>query len=203
MVKKLDCRGMQCPQPVIQVKDALDETNEEEITVLVDNEAACANVTQFAVNQGHNVSHIEEEGEFDVRIIKRQKESINASLTRHNALREQRGSSKMVIYIDSETMGSGDDGLGRILMSAFIDTLSHFAKQISHIILINAAVKFACQGSASAKQLLDLEGTGIEIHACGTCLSHFGLTDRLSAGKNSNMYSILHIFSKAEKIVKP
>ena len=52
--KELDCRGLPCPQPVLQVKDAL-EQGAGYLEVLVDNEASSKNVQRFASRMGHSV----------------------------------------------------------------------------------------------------------------------------------------------------
>ncbi|MCA1765730.1 MAG: hypothetical protein LC633_05720 [Desulfobulbaceae bacterium] len=45
-------------------------------------------------------------------------------------------------------MGRGDDELGANLLAIYLDTLSNFARQLSHVILVNSGVKLACRGSA-------------------------------------------------------
>jgi TusA-related sulfurtransferase len=44
---EIDARGLSCPQPVIDTKKALDK-KPENVTVLVDNQAALENVTRYA-----------------------------------------------------------------------------------------------------------------------------------------------------------
>jgi TusA-related sulfurtransferase len=53
-LKTVDCRGLACPQPVINTKNALQEATGP-IQVLVDNEASCTNVRRFAESQGANM----------------------------------------------------------------------------------------------------------------------------------------------------
>jgi len=50
-------------------------------------------------------------------------------------------------------------------------------------------------------ELKDLEGQGIEIIACGTCLSRLELADKVGVGKVSNMYTIAETLFRASKIV--
>ena len=50
----LDCRGLACPQPVLEVKAAL-EQGAQHLEVLVDNEASSKNVQRFATRMGHSV----------------------------------------------------------------------------------------------------------------------------------------------------
>ena len=49
----VDARGLACPQPVIQTRKALQET--DHLTVIVDNDTAQKNVTRMAEKLGHTV----------------------------------------------------------------------------------------------------------------------------------------------------
>ena len=44
---------------------------------------------------------------------------------------------------------------------------------------------------------------GTEILTCGTCLNHYGLTEKLAVGEVTNMYEITQRLMEAGKIVKP
>jgi selenium metabolism protein YedF len=108
-----------------------------------------------------------------------------------------------VVYISSETLGRGDDQLGATLMAAFLDTLSQFKDRISHAIFINAGAKLIADGSPVLDQLRQLEQVGVQILACGTCVNHFDLKDKVAVGSISNMHAILEILSRAERIISP
>ena len=107
------------------------------------------------------------------------------------------------VYINSLSMGRGDDQLGEKLMGVYLDTLSNFARDITHLILVNSGVKLACRGSDSLEQLKNLEGTGIKILSCGTCINHFNLKEELAAGKISNMVEIQEVLLNSKKILTP
>jgi len=110
---------------------------------------------------------------------------------------------KIVIFIGSEVMGRGDEELGRILMSAFLDTLSQFMPPIEKVIFVNSGVKLAVEGSPVLDQLRNLEQIGIQILCCGTCLNYFGLKEKLDVGEVSNMYAIIEALSRAQKVLTP
>ncbi len=109
----------------------------------------------------------------------------------------------IAIYINSETMGRGDDELGARLMGAYMETLTNFATQISHILLVNSGVKLACAGSPVLDHLQSLAEIDIKILSCGVCLKHYDLTDKLQAGEVSNMYTILDSMAKSSKVLSP
>ncbi|HJC62522.1 MAG TPA: sulfurtransferase TusA family protein [Candidatus Blautia merdavium] len=68
-MKKIDARGLSCPEPVIMTKNAF-ASKEAAYEVLVDHVAAKENVSRFARHQGYQVQ-VEEQGEeFLLRIKK-------------------------------------------------------------------------------------------------------------------------------------
>ena len=54
MPETIDAKGLACPQPVILTKKALDAC--DEVTILVDNNAACDNIKRMAVKTGDRKS---------------------------------------------------------------------------------------------------------------------------------------------------
>ena len=46
-----------------------------------------------------------------------------------------------------------------------------------------------------------LTDRGVEVLVCGTCLSFYGLTDRLQAGTVSNMFDIVSRMQAAAKVI--
>ena len=53
-MKKVDARGLSCPEPVIRAKNAM-ESGDKEYEILVDNVVAKENVSRFATHQGYQV----------------------------------------------------------------------------------------------------------------------------------------------------
>lgn len=51
-MKTVDARGLSCPEPVIQTKNAM-ASGEAAYEVLVDNVVAKENISRFAVHQGY------------------------------------------------------------------------------------------------------------------------------------------------------
>ena len=60
-MKRVDVRGLSCPEPVIQTKNAM-ASKEAAYEVLVDNVVAKENVSRFVLHQGYQVS-VKEDGE--------------------------------------------------------------------------------------------------------------------------------------------
>ncbi len=200
MGKIVNCRGLACPQPVLETKKALAEA--EELIVLVDNPAAKENVRRFAESQGCAVEVKEERGQFTLKISKQKKEQESVSEWKITENQEAVSKTGLVLFIDTDTMGRGSEELGRILMRTFLQTLEQSEVQPQKIILLNSGVKLACAGSEVLEDLQELGAKGVEILACGTCLDFFGLKKDLSAGRVSNMYEIIKSLDQAQKVIK-
>lgn len=108
-----------------------------------------------------------------------------------------------VVYISSDCMGRGDDGLGVLLMTNFLKTLGEFMQDVTHILLVNSGVRLACEGSDKTEMLAALEERGVEILCCTTCLNHFNIKDKLKAGKADNMITMVEVLTGARKVVAP
>ncbi len=200
--RRLNCEGLSCPQPVIQTKDSLTAMAVgDRLLVIVDNEAARVNVQRFAVSQGHTVQ-VNKKGEsiYELLIVKGEGGSASPAPSIVCETSEKR---QVAVYIASEVMGRGDDGLGQVLMKAFVDTLAHFAQDVSHVILVNSGVKLAVEDSPVLPHLQQLEQMGVEVLACGACLNHFQLKDKLRSGTVSNMFSIVEVLAAAGNVLRP
>ena len=107
-----------------------------------------------------------------------------------------------VLFIASDTLGRGDNrSLGSLLMQSFLHTVSGLHAKPEAVLLINDGVKLVTDDSPVLGELRQLESQGIEILACGTCLSRFQLTDKVAVGQISNMYTIASTLLSASKVI--
>lgn len=185
----IDCRGLPCPKPVIQTEAALQAATSP-FVVIVDDDAAAANVRRFAEGQGARVSAERRGPEHHL--------TIEPGPVQKAALARD-----LVVFLSSEVLGRGDDDLGAALMATFLDTLSHFQGELSHILLINGGAKLPVEGSPVLEELRQLSGMGVCVLVCGTCLRHFGLVEKLGVGRISNMMEILEILARAGRVLSP
>ncbi|MFA5033467.1 MAG: sulfurtransferase TusA family protein [bacterium] len=70
MSNKIDACGLDCPQPVILTKKALEGMTDGVIEVIVDNKPASENVSRFAKNSGCGVELTETQGVYNIKITK-------------------------------------------------------------------------------------------------------------------------------------
>lgn len=193
----IDCRGLACPQPVITTKQALDQWKEGEMIVIVDNTVSCNNVERFARSQGCSVEIKEEGQDFYLHIQKLGEKDKEETIRSEEKIR------KVVVYINSQFLGIGDEALGMILMRSFLKTLLDLETKSSRLILINSGVRLATEGSEVLETLRILSEKGIEILSCGTCLDFYGLKEKLKVGKISNMYDIAQSLLEADRLIRP
>ncbi|HEY3357428.1 MAG TPA: sulfurtransferase-like selenium metabolism protein YedF [Polyangia bacterium] len=106
-----------------------------------------------------------------------------------------------VIVIAGESMGSGHPALGAKLLGNFLRTLPGVEPKPAAIVFYNAAVKLLGPRSPVLEALRELEGAGVDLLACTTCLEFFALRDTLAVGQVSNMREIATRLMQAAKVV--
>ncbi len=92
-----------------------------------------------------------------------------------------------VLLVQSQGLGRGDDSLGAMLMANFLRLLGESEDKPRSMIFWNAGVRLVCEDSQVLEHIKRLEGKGVEILACTTCLEYFDLMDKLVVGKQTSM----------------
>jgi selenium metabolism protein YedF len=198
---EVDCRGLACPQPVIRTKAAMSQCAGEIVTI-VDTDTSAGNVTRMAQKTGWSVA--QERRADGIYLTLRQGASGGAPATATEGVpRQMPAAGPTVLLVKSNTMGSGDDELGEVLIRAFFHTLLELAEPPATIIFVNGGVKLSVEGSPVLDDVRQLAEAGVEVLSCGTCLKFFGLTEKLRAGVISNMYTIAETLMSAGSVVSP
>ena len=187
--KIIDCRGLACPQPVILTKKAIDEAPESLVTI-VDNAVAKENIVKFATANGYGVS-VEPDGElFRIRMVAGSR--VVSAQNKENAAKQVNNDENPSVYlITRDTLGSGSDELGNILMKSFFVSLLETNPLPRSILFLNSGVRLAVSDSPVLPALQTLAGKGVQVMSCGTCLDYFHLKEKLAVGSVTNMFSIL------------
>lgn len=218
MATIVDARGKACPQPVIETKKALKE-NGAPVIVLVDNDIARQNVEKMA-NQLNLSVQVDktDDGAFRLLIQQVSSEVLGAVLNDasdaiYNMIENMpaaecvpcmpTNTGKTVVVLSSNCMGTGDDTLGAALMKGFVYALTQLDNAPDTVLLYNGGAKLSVEGAETVQDLKVLEENGTEILTCGTCLNHYGLTDKLAVGEVTNMYAIAEKMSEAGKVIRP
>mgnify|MGYP002753064269 CR=1 FL=1 len=198
---KVDARGDACPLPVVKAKKAIAELNGAgEVEVLVDNEIAVQNLTKMAQQKGYR-SAAEKLAEREYRVLLTVGEPAAEEEEAPACAPDAR--TDTVVVIASDHMGEGDEELGKVLIKGFIYALTEQDVLPQTILFYNGGAKLTCEESPTLEDLKSLEAQGVEILTCGTCLNHYGLTDKLQVGSVTNMYVIAEKMLNAGNVVKP
>jgi len=196
----IDARGLSCPEPVLRARKALNETAATPITVLVDGDAPAENVARMGRLAGCEV-RLEDRGGHLAVVLARGAGA--AAAPAGPAAAGCGGGADVVVLLASDTIGHGDDQLGRILMVAFVKTLKNLEPRPRTLLFMNGGVKLVAAGSELLDALEELEAGGAELLACGTCLDFFHLKERLGVGRVSNMLEIATRLVAADHVVRP
>ena len=192
MSVNVDARGLACPQPVIATKRALDSIDSGTVTTIVDNAVAKENVTKFARASNCAVSVSESGGHYTLTITKGEGGSPAPPAAAKTG--------SLVFLITRDTLGHGSEELGAVLMKSFFFTMTELEPLPRAVLFLNSGVRLTVKGSPVLEHIRNLEGRGVEIISCGTCLDYFGLKDELAAGTIGNMYTIMELLT-ADKAI--
>jgi selenium metabolism protein YedF len=103
--------------------------------------------------------------------------------------------------ITSDTLGRGDDGLGRRLMTKFVQQLAALNPRPSVVGFYNSGVILLVPTSPVLDAFRSMEHDGVELIACGTCLDHYLIRDSIAAGRVSDMREILGAMAAAARTI--
>ena len=197
----IDCRGEQCPIPVVKTLKAIGEMKEAgTIETHVDNETAVQNLTKLAGSKGFQIKSEKVDDKHYVVTM----EVTTPGAAPEEApvcLPDRRGNT--VYAFGSNCMGEGNDELGATLMKGFLYAVSQLEELPKTMLFYNGGAKLTVEGSASLEDLKSLQAQGVEILTCGTCLNFYGLSEKLAVGEVTNMYAIVEKLNGASHIVKP
>ena len=197
MTKEIDCRGLACPAPFLQTKEAIEGEHPNGIKVLVDNEAAKENVSRFMGSQGLEVSVKQEGGDFHITGKIGECAVVEMPVNE----KSESGPKKIMVMVANDRMGHGDDELGAKLMLSFLKTLKEMGDELWRLVFVNNGVKLTIKGSDVLPVIQEHEKAGIHILVCGTCLTHFNLLDQKQVGETTNMLDIVTAMQLADKVI--
>jgi len=189
-------------------KKAIQEN--EEVTVLVDNDFAVENIRRMAAKMACRFSMVEKGGEIrEITLIRTgatgqapvDEEALADELS--CAAAPEKDTAPFVVVLSDNHMGRGDDVLGDVLIRSFIHTLLQLNPLPDTIICYNAGVKLAIKDSAVLDDLQQLGQAGVDILVCGTCVNYFELGGQVAAGHISNMYDIAETMAGAARLLRP
>lgn len=189
---RIDAGGKQCPIPVIMAKKEL-ESGAQDVEIIVDGQAQIDNLTRLGDTLGRPVTSEAFGEKFLVKFANGETKSSVAGVD----------DGSYAVFFNTNAIGTNDSELGFNLAKMAIFTLSESDNIPTYILFMNEGVKLP---AGEEDQIIDNLNTliekGTEVLVCGTCLNFYGLSDKLRAGKVSNMYDILGAMQNVNKVIK-
>jgi selenium metabolism protein YedF len=200
--RRVDARGLACPQPVLLTRQAIQESGAEVVRVVVDDEVACENVQRMGRSQGYEACVERRGGEVEVVLTRGgggTDPALEAEALACGVAPEGAG---VVALVASDLFGAGDEELGRVLMRSFVKTLGEVEPRPAALIFLNSGVRLTTEGSDLIDDIRALEEGGMEVLSCGTCLDYYRLADALRVGRATNMFEIASRLLGAGRVVR-
>lgn len=189
---KIDARNLACPRPVVLALEALPKLAAgESLQVVVNESVAVGNLTRLAAEKNCDLATETNAKETTLTLTPRAAVSASESAEAEaQELCDIPASGASVIAVDTNSMGRGNEELGKILVKGFIYALAHQDKVPEKMLFFNGGAHLTCEGSESLEDIRELEKRGTTILTCGTCLDFYGIRDKLAVGGVANLYEI-------------
>jgi len=111
---------------------------------------------------------------------------------------------KTVVLVTRYGFGStkpNDEAFGIEMFDTFLHTLESRSEKPEAICFYTEGVRLVVEGSPMVGSLRLLEGLGVRLVSCKTCLDHYGLLDRVAVGGQGGMKEIVALMEAADKVV--
>lgn len=195
---QLDCRNLNCPEPLLRTKKALGELKiGESLEILVNDVAPRENIKRFLAKNGFEAQISQAGADTLIKTVKTDElkdESIDDIYC--DVTVPKRGK---VIFLNEEQCGSGP--IGKSLLAKFLGAALSLDEKPVKLICVNNAVRITTnRGHECFEAIKKLNEAGAEILSCGSCLEGYKLVDKLAIGEISNAYEIMDVLSKYEVI---
>ncbi|MDD2197588.1 MAG: sulfurtransferase-like selenium metabolism protein YedF [Bacteroidales bacterium] len=205
----VDCRSMLCPLPLIETKKAIKSAKKGTIIkIIIDNDTSLSNLKRYLSDNGIDPKYSIKEGNHILVFTAANTQQSLSKPENHCTYEPKTNANNRIakdyiVVLKSNTMGKGDDTLGKMLMKGFLSTICELDSLPKEVICFNSAVKLAINETATARNLEKLNELGVKITLCGTCVDFFNLKNSIKIGEISNMYYIATTMLNAEYMLEP
>jgi len=197
-MKKMDVRGLACPEPIVMAKREMIDKGKSAVKLLVDSKVTRDNLEKFANAKGLEFSEKQKGDEWEIVLTAGEKGKSDAEFVADMVVQKP-----PVVLCTRETFGGQSGELGTILIRAFFKTLLDLDVKPSVVLFVNEGVKLPCFDEQVVDYCKRLERLEVEVVSCGTCLDYFGWTDKVQVGRVGNMYDIASAMIEAGNLVEP
>jgi sulfur relay (sulfurtransferase) complex TusBCD TusD component (DsrE family) len=106
-----------------------------------------------------------------------------------------------VLIINNNGMGKGPQDLQLTLIGKYLELLNLQSELPAAICFYTEGVHLVVEGSPVIEKLRALEGKGVRLIVCATCLNYYGLTEKIKIGIIGGMGDILAAQWLAGKVI--
>lgn len=192
----LDCKDLDCPKPVLELKKALESLPQDGIIDLeLNSVSSVENCRRFALSQG--CTSTEEKRPYGVTVMRIVK-GFGCDVVEHTS---ESTLLNRTIFVKTDRIGNGE--LGKKLMNGFLKTTLEFEALPRYIIFVNEGVLLTTQqeNSEIIASLQALVARGVTVYTCGLCLSDFGIDPTaVSVGEIGNAYDTMRILLSTDVV---
>ncbi|MBI2810353.1 MAG: sulfurtransferase-like selenium metabolism protein YedF [Candidatus Melainabacteria bacterium] len=213
--RKVDLRGLVCPEPVLRTKKLLDDASIEKVEALVDGEVNVNNLNRLARSLKMQFASTAKDGNFTVT-IERKKSATDAtsavdsssshahadpaSMKASSALHTEVGN---VVFLGKDKFGDGDPEFSTTLLNMFLQTMFESGQRPRALLMANTGVRLMTPDSPALKVLNDFKEAGCDVLACGLCVEFYGLKGKIPVEQITNMFAICEYIFAADKVISP
>lgn len=187
--------------PLVETKKALKESEKDElIKIILDSENSVKNVMRYLKDNSIQVSQQQSGNTFELLFRKEGSKPVIEEAESYCTISEQSADSFIIVF-GKDRLGEGSDDLGNMLVGGMLTTLVETERIPDKIIFLNSGINLVVDNSPVLPLFKKLEIHGCELLACGTCLDYFDKTEKLGAGRVSNMLEILESMISYSKVI--
>lgn len=207
-LKKVDLRGLVCPEPVLRVKALFNDEKITRVEALVDDEVCVNNLKRLSRTLAASAFVEEKDGYFEIAIQRGGTvdgmPTVEPAHAHEAQLQNGVGTAAKtgtVIFLPKDTFGAGDPDFSRTLLNLFLQSALQADRVPDAILLANSGVKLLAPDSQALRVLQDFRSRGCEVLACGLCVEFYGLKEAIPKDQITNMYSIAEFLFAANKVL--
>lgn len=174
----IDARNMECPKPVIMVKQAIENIDDGVVDILLNSEISKENVTRFLKQNGLLTEVLDcGKGEYKLTVAKGYECDVGI----------KKQSSRKIVFVKSDRIGDNIE-LGSKLIKGFIAAMVSANEKPAMMIFVNSGVYLTTidDNMELIDNLRILEQQGVQIFSCGACLEYYSLQSKLKVGQVGN-----------------
>lgn len=192
----LDCKDLDCPKPVLELKKALESLLEDGIIdIELNSISSVENCRRFALSQGCTATEEKRsDGVTVMKIVKGFGCDVIPEAKTETLLNR-------TIFVKTDRIGNGE--LGKKLMNGFLKTTLEFESLPRYIIFVNEGVLLTTQqeNSEIIASLQALASRGVTIYSCGLCLQALEIDPAsVQVGEIGNAYDTMRILLSTDVV---